>query len=145
VSTQVEIPDAIAAEPRGPRLDGKVAIVTGGGSRGPGIGTGRAAAILFALHGAKVLVVDLDEDAAGATVEVIRAHGGTAEAFAADLTSESDCAALARDATARWGPSTSWTTTSASRARARSCRPPPRTGTGCSRSTCARSSTPAGR
>jgi NAD(P)-dependent dehydrogenase (short-subunit alcohol dehydrogenase family) len=103
VSTPVEVPAAIAAEPRGPRLDGKVAIVTGGGSRGPGIGTGRAAAILFALHGAKVLVVDRDPDAAGATVAAIRAHGGTAEPFAADLTSAADCAALVEAAAGRWG------------------------------------------
>jgi NAD(P)-dependent dehydrogenase (short-subunit alcohol dehydrogenase family) len=50
-----------------------------------------------------VLVVDRDEDAAGATVEAIRARGGTAEAFAADLTAEPDCTAMARDAAARWG------------------------------------------
>jgi NAD(P)-dependent dehydrogenase (short-subunit alcohol dehydrogenase family) len=87
----------------GPRLDGKVAIVTGGGSRGPGIGTGRAAAILFARHGAKVLVVDLDEDAAGVTVEAIRAEGGEAVAFRADVTAADDCAAMARAAASRWG------------------------------------------
>jgi NAD(P)-dependent dehydrogenase (short-subunit alcohol dehydrogenase family) len=87
----------------GLRLDGKVAIVTGGGSRGPGIGTGRAAAILFARHGARVLVVDLDEDAAGVTVEAVRAEGGEAVAFRADVTATDDCAAMARAATSRWG------------------------------------------
>ena len=43
------------------RLKGKVAIVTGGGSRGPGIGNGKAAATLFAREGARVLCVVLSE------------------------------------------------------------------------------------
>ena len=37
------------------RLDGKVSIVTGAGSSGPGVGTGKATSILFAREGAKVL------------------------------------------------------------------------------------------
>ena len=41
-----------------PRLDGKVAIITGAGSSGPGVGNGKAAALLFAREGAKVLLVD---------------------------------------------------------------------------------------
>ena len=45
-------------------LAGKVAIVTGGGAADNGIGNGRAAAILLARAGAKVLVVDLDRDRA---------------------------------------------------------------------------------
>ncbi len=40
------------------RLAGKVAIVTGAGSSGPGVGTGKATATLFAREGAKVLLVD---------------------------------------------------------------------------------------
>ena len=43
---------------RSPRLEGKVAIVTGAGSSGPGVGNGKAAAVLFAREGAKVLLVD---------------------------------------------------------------------------------------
>ena len=42
----------------GGRLAGKVAIVTGAGSRGPGVGTGKAASTLFAREGASVLLVD---------------------------------------------------------------------------------------
>jgi NAD(P)-dependent dehydrogenase (short-subunit alcohol dehydrogenase family) len=89
--------------PEARRLDGKVAIVTGGGSRGPGIGTGRAAAVLFARNGARVLVVDRDEAAAKTTVDMITEDGGEALAFAADLTSEDDCAAMAAAAERRWG------------------------------------------
>ena len=40
------------------RLEGKVAIVTGAGSSGPGVGTGKAIAILFAREGCSVLLVD---------------------------------------------------------------------------------------
>ena len=92
-----------AALPAGRRLEGKVAVVTGGGSRGPGIGTGRAAAVLFARNGARVLVVDRDEAAAKVTVDMIAAEGGEAVEFAADLTSVDDCAAIAAAAVGRWG------------------------------------------
>ena len=85
------------------RLDGKVAVVTGGGSRAAGIGTGRAAAILFARHGARVVVVDRDEAAANETVDMIAAEGGEAVAVAADLTVEDDCTAMAAAAVGRWG------------------------------------------
>lgn len=89
--------------PEAGRLAGKVAIVTGGGSRAAGIGTGRAAAVLFARHGARVLVVDRDEAAAADTVKMISNDGGEAMAFTADLTSEDDCAAMAATAVGRWG------------------------------------------
>ena len=42
----------------GPRLEGKVAIVTGAGSSAEGFRNGKAAAVLFAREGAKVLLVD---------------------------------------------------------------------------------------
>ena len=54
-------------------LAGKVAIVSGGGAAGDGIGNGRAAAILLARAGAKVVVADLDPGLAGRTVEMIEA------------------------------------------------------------------------
>ena len=93
----------VGGPPAQRRLDGKVAVVTGGGSRTAGIGTGRAAAILFARHGARVLVVDRDEAAANATVDMIAAEGGEAVAVAADLTVEDDCTAMAAAAVGRWG------------------------------------------
>jgi NAD(P)-dependent dehydrogenase (short-subunit alcohol dehydrogenase family) len=40
------------------RLNGKVAIITGAGSRGPGLGNGKATAILFAREGARIFCVD---------------------------------------------------------------------------------------
>jgi NAD(P)-dependent dehydrogenase (short-subunit alcohol dehydrogenase family) len=87
----------------GPRLEGKVAIVTGAGSRGEGIGNGRAAAVLFAREGAKVLVVDTDDQAAAATLAMIEGEGGTASTWHADVTSASDCRAMVESAVSQWG------------------------------------------
>lgn len=72
-------------------LEGKVAIVTGGGAAGDGIGNGRAAAMLLARAGARVLVVDRDPDAAQRTVGMIAAEGGDAKAHAADVTDNAQC------------------------------------------------------
>ena len=84
------------------RLAGKVAIVTGAGSRGPGLGNGKATAILFAREGARVLCVDVAKERAEETVGLIRADGGEAEAFAADVTRAADCAAMVAEALRRW-------------------------------------------
>lgn len=92
---------------RGPEDDaglaGKVAMVSGGGAAGDGIGNGRAAAILLARAGAKVPVADRDLKLAERTVEMIRADGGTAAAHGGDVTSEDDCKALVEAALDRWG------------------------------------------
>ena len=85
------------------RLKGKVAVVTGAGSRGPGLGNGKASAILFAREGARVLCVDQMKERADETVGLIRAEGGIAEPFAADVTRAADCEAMVADAVARWG------------------------------------------
>jgi len=87
----------------GERLKGKVAIVTGAGSRGPGIGNGKAAAILFAREGARVLCVDAELSRAAQTVAAIADEGGAAHAFAANVTRASECQAMVREALERWG------------------------------------------
>src|SRR5947199_202760 len=84
-------------------LAGKVAIVSGGGATGDGIGNGRAAAILLARAGTKVVVSDLDKKLAQRTVEMIQAEGGTAVAEACDATREADCKRLVDAAGDRWG------------------------------------------
>jgi NAD(P)-dependent dehydrogenase (short-subunit alcohol dehydrogenase family) len=84
-------------------LVGKVAIVTGGGAAGEGIGNGRAAAILMARAGAHVLVVDRDLTLAERTVAMIAAEDGSAVAASYDVTSSAECAAMVEDAVSRWG------------------------------------------
>lgn len=84
-------------------LIGKVAIVTGGGAAGDGIGNGRAASILLARAGASVLVVDRALDLAERTVAMIAAEGGKAVAAAYDVTNAAQCAAMVEDAVSRWG------------------------------------------
>ena len=65
------------------RLAGKVALVVGGGSVGPGRGDGKALAALYAVEGAKVLV-DLRQEAGDETVDIIRATSANASAVASD-------------------------------------------------------------
>src|SRR5512145_1476427 len=85
------------------RLDGKVAIVTGAGSRGPGLGNGKATAILFAREGARVLCVDLVKDRAEETAALLSAEGAETAALAADVTRAEDCGAMVAEAVSRWG------------------------------------------
>jgi NAD(P)-dependent dehydrogenase (short-subunit alcohol dehydrogenase family) len=66
-----------------PRLAGKVAFITGAGS-----GIGRAAAILFAEEGAKVVIADINETSGGQTVRLILAGGGEAMFCETDVTRE---------------------------------------------------------
>ena len=76
------------------RLQDKVAIVVGAGSSGPGWGNGKATAALFAREGAKVLCVDRNGAAAEETAGLIAEEGGTASAFAADVTEGAQVAAM---------------------------------------------------
>jgi NAD(P)-dependent dehydrogenase (short-subunit alcohol dehydrogenase family) len=77
--------------PDDPGLRGKVAIIAGGGAAGDGVGNGRAAALLLARAGAKVLVVDRELPLAERTAAMIKSLGGTAAAMAADLTQPIQC------------------------------------------------------
>lgn len=82
---------------------GKVAIVAGGGAVGDGIGNGRAACLLLARSGVKVLVVDAQEKLAARTVEMIKAEGGTAAALGADLTKPAECQRMVEAAVDQFG------------------------------------------
>lgn len=79
------------------RLAGKVAIVTGAGSIGPGWGNGRAVAVRFAEEGAKVFAVDKDGVAMDETLAHIRKTGNEVTAYSCDIT---DSAAIALMVTA---------------------------------------------
>ena len=72
------------------RMVGKTVMVYGGGSILPGWGNGKAAAVLYAVEGAKVFVVDARLEAAKETVDIIRSVGGEAEASAGDAMLEAD-------------------------------------------------------
>ena len=84
-------------------LADKVAIVTGGGTLGEGIGNGRAASILLARAGARVLVVDRELELARQTVKMIAGEGGTAVACATDVTDDAQCRAMVETALAQFG------------------------------------------
>ena len=84
-------------------LAGKVAIVTGGGAAGEGIGNGRAAAVLLARAGTRVLVVDQILDRAQRTVQLILDEGGTAMALDADVADEAQCRAMVEMAVRHYG------------------------------------------
>ncbi len=85
------------------RVSGKVAVVTGAGSVGEGIGNGRAAAILLSREGAKVALIDRNFTAASDTLKMIADEGGTGVAFEADVSNAGDCERCARETIANWG------------------------------------------
>ncbi|MCC2594750.1 SDR family oxidoreductase [Pusillimonas sp. MFBS29] len=68
------------------RLEGKVAIVAGAGSVGPGWGNGRAIAYRFAQEGARVFAVDLSADALEETVARVEQVGGDITTHLANVT-----------------------------------------------------------
>lgn len=76
------------------RLEGKVALVVGAGSRGEPAGTGYAAAVLFARQGARVMLVDKDRQRAEETESQIKREGGEAFVWRADVTSDDACRAM---------------------------------------------------
>lgn len=85
-------------------LAGRVAIVTGAGSRVPtGIGNGRAAAVLLARAGAQVVLVDEVAEWGSETADMIEREGGAASFVQSDVTSEEGCRKVVEEATRLWG------------------------------------------
>ncbi len=80
------------------RLDGRVAVVTGAGS-----GLGAAMAKGLAQAGASLVIVDLNEEGATATVATIEAQGGSATAMLTDVTDSGQVNALADSVVAELG------------------------------------------
>ena len=80
------------------RLEGRVALVSGGGGA-----IGSAMALALAGAGAKVAVADRTQDRADASAERIRAAGGEALALAADVTDEADCDRIVAATLERFG------------------------------------------
>jgi len=80
------------------KLDGKVALVTGGAS-----GFGEATAALWAKEGAQVMVVDISEPGARRVADTIRQAGGRAEAVRADVARAEDARAMVQAAVQAFG------------------------------------------
>jgi NAD(P)-dependent dehydrogenase (short-subunit alcohol dehydrogenase family) len=85
------------------RLKDKVAIVSGAGSSRPGMGNGKATAILFAREGASVIAVDKNLKAAEETAKLIAGEGGRAIAMQADVTREAEARKVVEAAIANYG------------------------------------------
>lgn len=90
------------------RFDGRVAIVTGAGSRDPGTGTttignGRAIAALLARRGARVLLLDVELGWLKGTGDMIHAEGGVSASAVCDVSKDADCAAAVAEAVRQWG------------------------------------------
>jgi NAD(P)-dependent dehydrogenase (short-subunit alcohol dehydrogenase family) len=82
-----------------PLLANHIAAVTGAGS-----GIGRAIASGYAREGARVVVLDINGDAAAQTAKEIRDAGGKAESLALDVTKRDDCIAMAKQIADKVGP-----------------------------------------
>jgi NAD(P)-dependent dehydrogenase (short-subunit alcohol dehydrogenase family) len=80
------------------RLEGKICIVTGGGS-----GIGRATCLLFAKEGARVAVADKRKEAADAVAAECAAEGAPALALAVDVAKDVDCGRMIEETVKRFG------------------------------------------
>ena len=80
------------------KLDGKVALITGAGS-----GFGRAGSILFAKEGAKVVVVDINDEGGRETVRLIKEGGGEASYVHADVGVVADLEKMIKAAVGTYG------------------------------------------
>src|SRR5262245_10394361 len=79
-------------------LDGRIAVVTGGGS-----GIGRAIAQGYAKEGAQIAVLDINGDAAAQTAKSITTAGGKATSFTLDVTERNKCREVAAQVEATVG------------------------------------------
>jgi NAD(P)-dependent dehydrogenase (short-subunit alcohol dehydrogenase family) len=85
------------------RLEGKVALVFGAGSAGPGWGNGKATAVAFARAGATVVAVDQRDSAARETEAIIRGEGFPCLALAGDVTQSDAVRAIVARTVADYG------------------------------------------
>ncbi len=86
-------------------LKGRVAIVTGAGAQGEGLGNGRAISLLLAEDGAKVVCVDRDEALAQRTAEMVKGENSEESAvhMRADVTVDAECEAVVQLAFSQFG------------------------------------------
>lgn len=91
------------APPQSARFEGRVVVVSGAGSRGEGIGNGRAAAILLASAGARVALLDRNREWAETTARMISDGGGTSIVLEADVSEAECCQAAVKEVVAEFG------------------------------------------
>jgi len=89
---------ALSSTARPQRLEGKVALISGGGA-----GIGRSASLLFARHGCKVVVADVNEKAGHETVRLLKDQGGDASFVRADVSQAKDNEAMVAAAEKTYG------------------------------------------
>jgi NAD(P)-dependent dehydrogenase (short-subunit alcohol dehydrogenase family) len=85
------------------RLKGKIALVVGAGSIGPGWGNGKATAVAFAREGAKIFCADINLAAAEETARIVRSEGGEAVAHRADVSKAADVEAMVKACVTAFG------------------------------------------
>jgi NAD(P)-dependent dehydrogenase (short-subunit alcohol dehydrogenase family) len=85
------------------RVKGKVAVVTGAGSIGLGMGNGKASAIVYAREGARVMLVDYNIDAANETKALIQEEGGDCIVFEADVSKSNGCKSIVENCIQTYG------------------------------------------
>lgn len=95
----------VSSDPPSRSLAGQVAIVTGAGCAGDGIGNGRAISILLADDGCSVVCVDLNLKWATRTAEMVNSKPGRGKAIVvqADVTISNDCERIVNEALAQFG------------------------------------------
>nr|WP_308818731.1 SDR family oxidoreductase [Pseudonocardia alni] len=87
----------------GDRLSGRIALVMGAGSSGPGWGNGKAAAVTYAREGARVVCADIDAAAAAETAALVEGEGGTAVALTVDVSRAVEVESAVRTTVERFG------------------------------------------
>lgn len=95
--------DSFAPPPPGGRLAGKVALITGAGSVGPGWGNGRATAVRFAQEGARIFAVDREPSALVETAQRVKDLGGALATGFVDVTSAASIEAMVQACIAEYG------------------------------------------
>jgi NAD(P)-dependent dehydrogenase (short-subunit alcohol dehydrogenase family) len=85
------------------RLKGKIALVVGAGSSGPGWGNGKATAVAFAREGAKIFCADINLAAAEETAGIVQSEGGDAVAYRADVSKAADVKTMVEACAAAYG------------------------------------------
>ena len=80
------------------RLENKIALITGAG-----MGMGREASVLFAEQGARIVVCDLNAQAAAETVDLVKKAGGEALAVVGDVAVEAEVQRMVEDGVRRFG------------------------------------------